>query len=257
MKRLFNILILTIFFIPFIVSAKDFYNIEQQSLEEALREENIPFNDLEYNKEGVTVYLFRGKGCGYCHNFLEFAATDLIKEKGSLINFVTYEVWYNSYNKELYDAVKEHFGISRDGVPLIVIGDNYLPGYAKEYNSTIYNYIDEEVAAGNKNDIIKKLLSGEELSKPDKKEEEKEKEEEDDINEGDTPEYKKSFKEQLEEFYEKNKSTIILGSAALVTTLFTLVLVVILLVVYKKVRKSNIVTDREINEEKTEEKVKE
>ena len=250
MKRLLNILILTIFFIPFIVSAKDFYNIEQQSLEEALTEENIPFNNLEYNKDGVTIYLFRGKGCTYCHNFLEFASTSLIKEKGSFINFVTYEVWYNSYNKELYDSVKDHFGITRDGVPLIVIGDNYLPGYASSYDSTIYKYIDEEVENGNKNDIIRKLLSGEELDKHDKKEEE----EEEKIYDGDDKEYERSFIDKFKDYYEKNKTPIILGLAALVTTFFTIIIVVILLFVYKKVRKQNIVTDREIKKEKVKDK---
>ena len=253
MKKILNILILAIMLIPFVASAKDFYNIEQTSLEEALKEEGIAFDDLKYNKSGVNIYLFRGRGCTYCRNFLEFASTTLIEEKGEYINFVTYEVWYNSYNKVLYDAVKEHFGITRDGVPLIVIGDNYLPGYSKEYSKTLYDYIDEEVKNDNKNDIIKKLLNGEELSKPEEKQDDEEPYEEEV-----EPETKKekTLTEKIKDYYEENKTVIILGSAAFITTFFTLVLVIVLLVVYKKVRKQNIVTDREIKEDK-EEKVKE
>ena len=255
MKKKLFVLILLLLFMPFVVSAQDFYNIEEKNLEEALLEENIGFKDLKYNKEnGIKIYLFRGKGCTYCHKFLEFASSDLIEKYGDKVNFVTYEVWYNSYNQELYDAVKNYFGIKRDGVPLIVIGDNYIPGYSSAYNDQIYRYIEVEDDALDKTDVIKGLVEGTLKPKVKTDDEDDMFTPEDDIILEDDE--KDTFFDKVKEFFDNNKDTISLIAICLISTLFPLILVIILIFVYKKIKKSEEVIKEEKDKEKNKEKVK-
>ncbi len=74
--------------------------------------------------EKVTIYLFRSKTCGHCHDFLEYFAENYYKYQ-DYFEIVTYEV-SNADNYELMTTVKERMGEEVDGsVPYIVIGNNF------------------------------------------------------------------------------------------------------------------------------------
>ena len=74
--------------------------------------------------EKVTIYLFRSKTCGHCHDFLEYFAENYYKYQ-DYFEIVTYEV-RNTDNYELMTTVKERMGEEVDGsVPYIVIGNNF------------------------------------------------------------------------------------------------------------------------------------
>ena len=74
--------------------------------------------------EKVTIYLFRSKTCGHCHDFLEYFAENYYKYQ-DYFEIVTYEV-RNADNYELMTTVKERMGEEVDGsIPYIVIGNNF------------------------------------------------------------------------------------------------------------------------------------
>lgn len=74
--------------------------------------------------EKVTIYIFRGNGCGFCKKALTYfnEVADTYKD---YFEVKTFEVWNNSNNSTLMNAVAEKMGDKLGGVPYIVIGDSY------------------------------------------------------------------------------------------------------------------------------------
>jgi len=229
------LLILIILLMPIFASAKDFYGIEEGTLEEALDTEKISHSKLNYNKDGINIYLFWGNGCPHCHDFLEFASTTLIEEKGDLINFVTYEVWYNDDNSDLLKEVGKYMKFSVSGVPTIIIGDTVINGYSNtdSFNNKIYNAIDKEYEAEKKTDVVKKILSD------DYQGTEEEEEIEPLIPDDDTKEGKTTFKEQLKKFYEENKTSITILAIGLIASLSSIIIIVVLILLHKSIKKQD------------------
>ena len=155
MKKIMAIL-LVLLLMPTIVFAKD---PESMSLEDALKEEEIEYDlgDYQESDQKVNVYLFRGKGCSHCYEFLEYVSKDLIKESGEYFNLVTYEVWNNEDNKEVMDKVAEYLGEEAGGVPFIVIGDKVFAGYAESMNDEMKEAIKKLYDSEDRYDVIKKL----------------------------------------------------------------------------------------------------
>lgn len=141
---------------PTIVFAKEPQSL---SLEDALKEEEIKYDlgDYQETDEKATVYLFRGKGCSHCYEFLEYVANDLVKESGDYFKLVTYEVWNNEDNKELMDEVADYLGEEAGGVPFIVIGDKVFSGYASSMNDEIKEAIKNLYDSEDRYDVIQKL----------------------------------------------------------------------------------------------------
>ena len=128
---------------------------KSEKLEDVLKQEEITYDFKHTDSDShVKIYLFRGHGCGYCHKFLEFAAGTLMKDYGDKVDVVSYEVWYNQDNAELMENVAEFLGTSASGVPFIIIGDTYFPGYSEEMNESMKAKINEEFAAEKKNDAL-------------------------------------------------------------------------------------------------------
>lgn len=155
MKKIMAIL-LVLLLMPTIVFAKE---PESMSLEDALKEEEIEYDlgDYQESDQKANIYLFRGKGCSHCYEFLEYVSKDLIKESGEYFNLVTYEVWNNEDNKELMDKVAEYLGEEAGGVPFIVIGDKVFAGYAESMNDEMKEAIKKLYDSEDRYDVIKKL----------------------------------------------------------------------------------------------------
>ena len=162
-KKLTMLILVFALFAPIFVSAADSVDTSgfvQMSLEEALEEEGIEYSFTHTdNADQVVIYLFRGRGCGYCHKFLEYAANTLMPQYGNKIRFVTFEVWYNDKNGALYEGVANTLGASADGVPFIIIGDKYFTGYSESMNSDIIAKIESEYASSNRYDVIEEYLN--------------------------------------------------------------------------------------------------
>ncbi len=128
--------------IPFNVSAgtkkvldKDYTTM---SFKEALEQEGIDVpKGLTENDDQITVYLFRGHGCGFCKAFLTFMS-NIYGEYGKYFKIVSFEVWENEDNWYLMNQI----AVLKDqkpaeGVPYILIGDKVFGGYADVYDEEI------------------------------------------------------------------------------------------------------------------------
>lgn len=155
MKKYITFLLL-ILLMPSIVLAASY---ESQTLSDAIKDEGIT-GDLEGyddNEEKPVIYLFRGKGCSHCYEFLEYASSDLVKEKGDKFRLVSYEVWNNEANAELMQKVSDYFKDDANGVPYIVIGEKTFNGYSKSMNKEIEEAIDKLNDSEEKFDVLTKI----------------------------------------------------------------------------------------------------
>ena len=165
MKKYITFLLLILLMPSFVLAA----SYESKTLSEALKEEKMDedLGDYDDNEEKPAIYLFRGDGCPHCTEFLEYASSDLVKEKGNEFRLVTYEVWKNEANAELMQKVSDYFKDEANGVPYIVIGEKTFNGYSKSMNKEIEEAIDKLNEDEEKFDVLTKI----DMKKTTKKEE--------------------------------------------------------------------------------------
>ena len=94
-------------------------------------------------KSEINVYIFRGEGCIYCENTIDFFK-EIESKYGKFYNLVTYEVWNNEENFSLMEKVGEYFGIEARSVPFIIIGKNNYVGYSSELGEKLKEDIIKE-----------------------------------------------------------------------------------------------------------------
>lgn len=78
--------------------------------------------------EKVTIYIFRGDGCGYCKKALTFF-NNLGDTYKDYFVVKTYEVWSDSTNSSFMNAVASELGDTLKGVPYIVVGEYTVNGF--------------------------------------------------------------------------------------------------------------------------------
>lgn len=141
MKKGFLIFVLCLMLVlPFRTLAATEY--ETMNLDEALTQEKIEhdFSNYKETDDQITIYLFRGYGCGYCRNFLTFL-NSIVDEYGKYFKVVSYETWYNEDNYNLMMDVSNFLGQPAQGVPYVIIGDKIFPGYASSYDDQLKDAI--------------------------------------------------------------------------------------------------------------------
>lgn len=156
-KKVFVIIALLLLLIPVCTFAStNKYNT--MNLEETLKAEEIEpsFSNYKETDEQVTIYLFRGHSCGYCHSFLDYL-NSITDEYGKYFKLVSYEIWYDENNANLFVDVASFLGQSANGVPFIVIGDKSFPGYSESYNESIIDAIMDAYNSDNKYDVLKEM----------------------------------------------------------------------------------------------------
>ena len=138
MKKIITfILILSITIIPLTVNGKELSNVST-NLNETLEDESIEkaFSNYEENDDQITIYMFRGKGCGYCRKFLEFL-NSITEEYGKYFKLQAFEVWNDSENDSLMEETSKYLDQPAEGVPYIIIGEQVFAGYAESYDNAI------------------------------------------------------------------------------------------------------------------------
>ena len=148
MKKILGVLLAACFmFLPLVASAAskdkiDLSKYKTLNLTETLNEEEIEvkYSEQKENDKQVVVYMFRGKGCGYCRAFLEFL-NDNTNELGDKYRLVSFESWYDDANSELLTTISTYLGQAAQGVPYIILGDQVFPGYASNYDDAIKSAI--------------------------------------------------------------------------------------------------------------------
>ena len=165
MKKLFTVLLIMVMIIPTFVFAKTNKYIEKyktMNFKETLKDEGIDLENKSYkeNDKQVTIYLFRGKGCPHCEDFLNFL-NSISPEYGKYFKLVSFEVWYDKTNSELLNNVGDFLGKDIAGVPFIIIGDKTYAGYAEAYDEEIKN----EIVSLYKQDVKKRYDVFKEMAK--------------------------------------------------------------------------------------------
>ena len=133
----------------------DLSTYKKMNFKEILAQEGIKeeFSDYTETDDQVTIYLFRGNGCGYCRAFLTFL-NGITNEYGKYFKVVGFEVWYDADNSDLLKEMSSFTGESAGGVPYIIIGKQVFPGYASNYDDAIKEAIQNEYNAEEKYDVF-------------------------------------------------------------------------------------------------------
>ena len=156
MKKIITFLLLVLTFPSLVLAAPAYKSL---SLEEALKDEKIEYDLGDYTEtdDKVTIYLFRGKGCSHCYEFLEYVSSSLVKEYGQYFKIKTYEVWNNSDNAKLMQDVSNYLKDDASGVPYIIIGDKTFNGYAESMNEDIKTAIKNLYDSEEKYDVLEQM----------------------------------------------------------------------------------------------------
>lgn len=111
------------------------------------------------NKNKVTLYMFRRTGCSHCYDELKYLDT-IFNEYKDKIKIVIYEVNAGS-NSSLYADVTNELNYTEGGVPITVIGKDYLVGFGSgmeeellEKINTAYDKQSEDLVAGVMDDNV-------------------------------------------------------------------------------------------------------
>ena len=110
-------------------------------------------------KKEVNVYIFKGDGCGYCANAINFFYKSEY-EYGKYFNLIEYEIWHDDNNSEFFNKVSQYFNKDFQGVPVIIVGERVFNGFGESDGEKIMEAILEEYNKENSFDIIEKLDNG-------------------------------------------------------------------------------------------------
>lgn len=140
-------------FLPLSAKAVAVEDYTTLNLKEILEAEEIEpsFDELKENDDQVIIYLFRGQGCGFCRGFLEYL-NKIYEDEGDKFKVVSFQTWGDTAEAQANDAllreVAEFMGVAepeKTGVPFIVIGDQYFPGFTEDaYGEAVLSAIDSE-----------------------------------------------------------------------------------------------------------------
>jgi len=113
--------------------------------------------NIKPNENKVSLYLFHGDGCPHCKEEIEWLNT-IKDDYQDTLDIYYFEVWHSDENAKLMEKVQKEFGITKNGVPLTIIGDKYYLGFSSVNESTIENKINEFIGKGKSNKIIIPIL---------------------------------------------------------------------------------------------------
>lgn len=107
--------------------------------------------------EKINVYLFRGEGCPYCHQALNYFH-ELGKEYGEYYQLIPFEVWDHEDNEKILDDVASFLKKDADTVPYIVIGNHVFGVVDDETKQNIKNTIKELYDKQDLTDVVKEFI---------------------------------------------------------------------------------------------------
>ena len=155
--KLLLIMLISLIIIPLNVKAETYNTLD---FKEALKDEGIEekFKNYKPDDNAITIYMFRGKGCGFCRAYLEFM-NSIADEYGKYFKMETYEVWNDSNNSALMNEVSTYLGQVATGVPYIIIGDQVFAGYNERYDESIKSKIKEvyDTKKSKRYDVFKEM----------------------------------------------------------------------------------------------------
>ena len=152
--------VLVVFCASFLFVGNVFAAVESQTLSEVCNEESLNCDFTEKDTSAnPNIYVFRGSGCSYCRNLLNYLAS-IYDEYSDEVNIVIYEVTSNSDNMNLYEDVAAKFGDEVQGYPYMVIGDEVFNGYISSYDSDIVAAIEDLISSDTPYDVVEEVNNG-------------------------------------------------------------------------------------------------
>lgn len=100
------------------------------------------FASKTFAAEPLTLKFFYGEGCPHCTQEEKFLQKLETKHQGKL-SIEKYEIYHNQKNSILFNQFIQQYKIQVAGVPLLIIGDDYVLGYEGE--NTTGAKIDEKI----------------------------------------------------------------------------------------------------------------
>ena len=157
-KKLLLFVAMCLLVLPITTKAISYDNYKTLNLKEALKEEEIDevFKDYKETDKQATIYLFRGKGCGYCRAFLTFL-NSIVDDYGKYFKVVSFEVWNDANNSALLNSVATFMNEPAGSVPYIIIGDKVFGGYAESYDEDIKKAIKDLYDSKDRYDVFAKM----------------------------------------------------------------------------------------------------
>ena len=168
--RLFIIMVMVL--LPFNAYAKEIEingkKYEYSNYKETLKQAGIEekFSSYEETDDQVPIYLFRGDNCDYCKEFLEFLNSNT-DEYGKYFKLISFEIYGDNKNIKLMNKAAEFMGIEVEGIPFVIIGNEYFKGYEEAYNEEIINVLTKtyNTSTTERVDIIQAMNEDESLNK--------------------------------------------------------------------------------------------
>lgn len=168
-KIIMFLITLGVVLLPLTANASLIDEYEHKNFKDTLAAEDITLKNSSYKEadDQITIYMFRGQGCDYCKRFLNFL-NDISEEYGKYFKLVSFEVWNNNDNNDLFKKVADVAGQSAEGVPYIIIGETVYPGYISDWDDAIKASIKAEYEKKDK-DRVDMLTKTENADKEAKK----------------------------------------------------------------------------------------
>jgi thiol-disulfide isomerase/thioredoxin len=113
-------------------------------------------------QELVPLTLFYGEGCPHCEAEMEYL-DELVNTDGQA-QVEELEVYYDRDNNELMRQVAAELGVEVGGVPFLVVGDDYLVGFARGLSEDKIGQLVDECLVNGCEDVVAKVKnSGQEV----------------------------------------------------------------------------------------------
>ena len=153
MKKFMLILATLFVFFPLSVMAET----QVKNLKETVESIDLSFNASDYKEtsDQVTVYLFRMTTCEHCHDAIAWL-NEVAPEYGSKFKLRSFEITSNQDNNAMYKRIVNHLEI-KEGVPLMIVGDQYFRGFSETTKEKILAAIDEVYESKDTYDIFEEI----------------------------------------------------------------------------------------------------
>jgi thiol-disulfide isomerase/thioredoxin len=117
------------------------------------------FSSQALAQEKVKLYFFYGDGCPHCAK--EEIFLDNLEKEYKEIEILRYEVWGSPENARLLSRISKELNISVSGVPVLIIGDEYIVGYYDDETTgkRIKGIIDNHIINGC-DDVVGQIIGG-------------------------------------------------------------------------------------------------
>ena len=135
------------------------FPIHSFALSETYSDRISKFTETDVKENRINLYLFYGEECPHCEEERKWLK-QIEKDYEDYIDIYYFEVWHNKRNATVKEQVQTEFGITKNSVPLTIVGNDYFIGFSDAISSKIENKIKEYSELDNNPNEIKIPILG-------------------------------------------------------------------------------------------------